>query len=128
MHGAESQVQGPLLQAPRNGTEPRRRVECYETAVQLCSRYIEESIRAIRLWSPEFIPLSCPFMVCAIPGPFGILFGTRRQVNGKTDSEARRRLDTQMLELVIGRFAEWWNLASLYRGKAPRGFSCLKRI
>ncbi|KAH7408962.1 fungal-specific transcription factor domain-containing protein [Cadophora sp. MPI-SDFR-AT-0126] len=87
----------------------------YESATHGCTRYSDEVLRAVKLWSPDFMAMASPFLVCAIPGPFAINFRTKC-AGDKTSYDINR----QMLELVIKRQAVYWNLASMLLGESPR--------
>lgn len=89
----------------------------YKTIVQRCARYTSEVVRAVHLWSSDYIALSSPLSSCSVLGPGAIHAAARFFDTLNQDQRNQQAIDGQMLELVIKRFAEYWNIACLLLGE-----------
>ncbi|KAH9216317.1 fungal-specific transcription factor domain-containing protein [Leptodontidium sp. 2 PMI_412] len=108
LHSAEPRDTPPSMSNGSTSSNSRNSSSSYETVANSCSRYRDEVLRAMKLWSPDFMAMASPFLVCAIPGPFAINFRTRC-----AGDETSYDINRQMLVLVIKRQAVYWDLASM---------------
>lgn len=83
--------------------------------VKHCGLYLSDQLRAVSMWSPDFIPLASPLMTAAIVGSAA---AHSRNLYGTDRSHERSALDRQLLELVLQRYAEHWAIGSYFLGEA----------
>ncbi|KAH8803522.1 fungal-specific transcription factor domain-containing protein [Xylogone sp. PMI_703] len=85
--------------------EPPQSVSQNNISVAQCTRHVRNITRITRLWKPEFIPFSLPFVGNLLFGPAGI--NIRGDIAENTGSEP------EMVKLVIGCLSEFWGLGKL---------------
>ncbi|KAL4861565.1 fungal-specific transcription factor domain-containing protein [Aspergillus spectabilis] len=107
-HREESQPSPPATLNDNCAHDSPTSSSLYRPAAYSCTRYTDEVIRAVRLWSPDFMAMASPFLVCAIPGPFGVHFRTTASEYGVSHD-----INKELLELVIKHQASYWGLASM---------------
>ena len=118
MDGQRPNASHQTAQGERYGTAAYSR----ETLIQHCSRYTNEIVRAVRLWSPDYISVASPFIACTIIGPEAVHVQQCRQYDSKQgNGDKQHAIDGEMLELVIKRFADYWRLGSMLLGTLQRG-------
>ncbi|KAI1502339.1 fungal-specific transcription factor domain-containing protein [Biscogniauxia marginata] len=84
----------------------------YYTLIETCDRHIKDQLRALRLWSPDFISLASPLIACALIGP-GAVHAATRPCRGIDDgSDIVRSLERQTLEFALRRFEQYWALGT----------------
>ena len=74
-----------------------------EKSTQEYRQYVQEILRAIKVWAPEYIALCSPFIVCSLLGPASLVIKDSHEISA----------EGQMVELAIARFASYWNLGSI---------------
>lgn len=87
---------------------------------------VDDVFRICRSWSPEFIALCPPMMVCLIAGPTKINLSLARlrtldQATGKVVS--RYSMQEELIVLILTHFARYWNVGHLILGKLPHFIS-----
>jgi hypothetical protein len=81
-----------------------------------------EAFRLYQLWSPEFIGLCPPPMVCIITGPAAIMLRYARHMRKEqSGGEKEPSIQEDLLILILSHFARYWNIGLLLLGKSPRG-------
>ncbi|KAK5021130.1 hypothetical protein LTS07_011217 [Exophiala sideris] len=67
------------------------------------AQLIQEHMRAIRMWSPDYIPLASPLIANALVGPAAKFLDL---------NDVASALDGKLLEMVLKRFAEYWGIGA----------------
>jgi hypothetical protein len=78
----------------------------------LCNPYINVQLRALRLWSPDFIAFATPLVTYALLGP-AAAHVHRPSKDVATGQEALRALEGEILRLVLQRFSYYWPLGNI---------------
>ncbi|KAH7124481.1 hypothetical protein EDB81DRAFT_911227 [Dactylonectria macrodidyma] len=75
----------------------------------------DQLIRIIRMWPPEFIPCTSPFIGCLVLGPAAmhlrVAMGSRRVARDKCSTAAS--LEEELLKLALSHIAKFWKLGAL---------------
>ena len=69
----------------------------------LCNPYINVQLRALRLWSPDFIAFATPLVTYALLGP-AATHVHRPSKDAAASQDALRSLEGELLRLVLQRF------------------------
>jgi hypothetical protein len=91
----------------------------YLRLVERCTRQTFEVYRVVRFWAPEFIPLTYPFISCALIGPAAVHVSRSPQPPEIDGKENLRFLQRHLLELVLKHVAEYWVIGSMLQGISP---------
>ena len=91
--------------------------EFHRRLSDVCDPYVEKQLRALRLWSPDFIALASPLIVCALIGPAAVHAPKRTQKDGATTQKASQLLEREILSIVLQRFANYWPLGNVICGE-----------
>ena len=81
--------------------------------VETCAEHISEKLRAMRVWSPDFIPLASPLIACALAG---IKLPQPRSGCGNNGTTSLLLLEEQLRNLTLGRISQYWGLGSFMQG------------
>ena len=84
------------------------------SVVKQCKLYLSDQLRAVSMWSPDFIPLASPLITAAIVGSAA---AHSRDLYNTDRSHERSALDRRLLELVLSRYAEHWAIGSFFLGE-----------
>jgi hypothetical protein len=79
-----------------------------------------EVFRLYQSWSPEFIGLCPPPMVCIITGPAAIMLRYARHLRKEQNGgENEPSIQEDLLILILSHFARYWNIGLLLLGQSP---------
>ena len=78
----------------------------------LCNPYINIQLRALRLWSPDFIAFATPLVTYALLGP-AATHVHRPSKDAAAGQDALRSLEGEILRLVLQRFSYYWPLGNV---------------
>ncbi|RDL31816.1 uncharacterized protein BP5553_09218 [Venustampulla echinocandica] len=81
-----------------------------------------EIFRICRAWSPDFISLSPPTMVCMVVGPANTnlrLARLLRRGTEKSGVKSQPSIQEELLTLVLTHFARHWNMGHIILGNSP---------
>ncbi|KAK4945484.1 hypothetical protein LTR10_015380 [Elasticomyces elasticus] len=86
--------------------------EDFHTRVfNVCDPHINNQLRALGLWSPDYIALGSPILTCALLGPAAI-HAMKRPRDGVPDQSAICFLEGEILSFVLQRFSDYWPLGT----------------
>ena len=89
----------------------------YHRFVDVCGPFINEQLRAVRLWSPDYIPFASPLITCALIGPASV-HGAKRPYDGaSTSSDTLHNLEAAISGFVLRRFSDYWPLGTSMESK-----------
>ncbi|RHZ69813.1 hypothetical protein CDV55_107029 [Aspergillus turcosus] len=100
---------------PSDPSSPRA-CQSYTEFVAECGQYINDRLRAVRLWSADYMPLASPLVACALIGPAAVHAAKRPHPGGSKD-EMRSSLEAYLLDLSLHRFGKFWRLGEFLQGK-----------
>lgn len=83
-----------------------------ESPLQQCRRFLGDQVGLIRLWTPEYIHLASPLLTAALVGPAAAHYVPESAQESVSDDDVLSALDGKLLELAVGRFAEYWEIGS----------------
>ena len=70
------------------------------------------------MWSSDAIPFTNPLTVCSLIGPAAAFTAKApSSAKGSAMIETLRSLECKILDLVLGRFSEYWEIGQLMRGE-----------
>ncbi|KAI1617374.1 fungal-specific transcription factor domain-containing protein [Exophiala viscosa] len=78
-----------------------------------CNPHINDQLRALRLWSPDYIALGSPILTCALLGPAAIHAMKRPNEAVPAGQRALCFLEGEILSFVLQRFSEYWPLGTV---------------
>ncbi|KAJ9602802.1 hypothetical protein H2200_012582 [Cladophialophora chaetospira] len=84
--------------------------EDQQVACQKCVQHAKDVLRAMKVWSPDYIAFSSPFIVCSLVGPAAMHI---LQACTEEPTAALSRLDRDIVYLGISQFARYWGLGAL---------------
>ena len=70
----------------------------------------------IQAWVPDYIAESCPLVCATLLGPWGL--NARVACKMAADVEESRPMYLEMLKLVLGRIATYWQIADSVLGRS----------
>lgn len=82
-----------------------------------------EAFRIYQSWSPEFIGFCPPPMVCIITGPAAIMLRFARhlrKIENYGDISETPSIKEDLLILILGKFAQYWDIGRLLLGMLYR--------
>ncbi len=88
----------------------------YDRLVETCSQHIDEHMRVLRLWSPDFISLATPLVTCALIGPAAMHAAKKPSDGDNNPSDVLHYLRWQFLEHTLRRFEQYWGLGTSMKG------------
>lgn len=84
----------------------------YQRFLEVCGPFINDQHRAVRLWSPDFVPFASPLIACGLIGPASA-FAVKRPAYGTlTGSDTLCNLEATILGFVLRRFSDFWPLGT----------------
>jgi hypothetical protein len=89
----------------------------YSELTDKCAQHINEHLRVLRLWSPEFMPLATPLMTCILIGPAAVHAAKKSSGNPLYGHEVLDYLERQRLTNALQRFEEYWGIGAFMKGK-----------
>jgi len=83
----------------------------------VCDPHINGQLRALRLWSPDYIALASPVSTCALLGPAAIHAMKRPDEAVPAGQRALCFLEGEILSFVLQRFSDYWPLGTITHGE-----------
>ena len=82
----------------------------------LCNPYIHNQLRALCLWSPDFIAFASPLVTYALLGPAAT--HVHKSTNdAAAGQDALSSLGGEILSLVLQRFSDYWPSGSVVQSE-----------
>ncbi|KAK5023622.1 hypothetical protein LTS07_009130 [Exophiala sideris] len=92
--------------------------EDQDTSSLKCIQHAHDVVRAINVWSPDYMAYTSPFIVCSLVGPAAMHFSP---LPGSSPGEPvqTQSLEREVVTLGIAQFARVWGIGSLMLGLYP---------
>ncbi|CZR57855.1 uncharacterized protein PAC_07744 [Phialocephala subalpina] len=91
----------------------------YDTLGEICGQYINEHLRGLRLWPPDFMSLASPLVTGGLIGPAAVYATQRPYSHGSNDNDVLHSLQCQITKFALRRFAQYWTLGASMQGIRP---------
>jgi hypothetical protein len=88
---------------------------------------LRDQLRAVRLWSPDYVAYALPLIPNALVGP-ATAFSVTSEVHssGRTE-DVLTALDGDLLHMTLRRFSEYWGIGSFCLGKCAQKLDMRER-
>lgn len=84
----------------------------YRRFLDVCGPFIQDHLRAVRLWSPDFVPFASPLIACALIGPASLFTAKRPSDGTSTGSDTLCNLEATISSFVLRRFSAYWPIGT----------------
>lgn len=78
----------------------------------MCYANINEVVRAARAWSPQYLPVCSPLILCALLGPASVHVQDD-QIQGPHRSNY---LSAETIRLILRHFENYWRIGKVLMG------------
>jgi hypothetical protein len=97
----------------------------YHHFVDVCGPFINNQFRAMRLWSPDFIPFASPLTACALIVSASANMAKNAPEGELTASDTQNSLEAAISGFVLRRFSDYWPLGTSMEGESNCGLCSL---
>lgn len=91
--------------------------ECQRRLFAACEPHINNQLRALHLWSPDYVALASPLLTYALLGPAALHASRPPHLDATTSQGALRFLEDEILSFVLQRFARFWPVGNVVHRK-----------
>jgi hypothetical protein len=101
----------------RNAVDVSNPSISYHRFVDVCGPFINDQLRAVRLWSPDFVSFASPLITCALIGPASVHVAKSPCDGAVASSDTLRNLEAAISGFVLRRFSNYWPIGTSMESK-----------
>ena len=109
---AQNTQQQDTSETSRSTVDPLNPYIPYQRFIDICGPFINDQLRAVRLWSRDFLPFASPLIACALIGPASVHVAKRPRDGALTGSDTLCNLEAAISGFVLRRFSDYWPLGT----------------